>query len=320
LLTLLPVSLLTLSACAVFDTGYQTNASPTVNAATDPRHIPRTSQGRAEGYLKAAELADSTRFLIMPPINGSPAKAADEDIAKRMTDNYYDSDRWLLAALDAELDDPIAVNHFSCQIGLDVSLDNTPHLYALLLRSMSTSSSTADAMKQKAMRQRPFAQGKARPFGPNSDKTCRPDSEAHLLGNGSYPSGHTSMGYVMGLVLAQVDPGNATNLMQRARQYSESRSVCNAHWYSDIQAGREIAAVAFSVLNANASYLADLAAARVEYQAVKAKNAGKVPAKQYRILAEDNNPVIKHIKDKLSDWNCSKEQSTLDNFPGLLSR
>jgi acid phosphatase (class A) len=42
--------------------------------------------------------------------------------------------------------------------------------------------------------------------------------------------------------LAELIPSRADAILQRGRDYGQSRLVCDAHWQSDIDAGRVISA------------------------------------------------------------------------------
>ena len=54
----------------------------------------------------------------------------------------------------------------------------------------------------------------------------------------SYPSGHTTMGYAMGVVLANLVPEKAKEIMERSRLYGENRINCGAHFPSDVSGGQ----------------------------------------------------------------------------------
>ena len=89
------------------------------------------------------------------------------------------------------------------------------------------------------------------------------DEEA-LRDSGSYPSGHTAIGWAWGLILAEIDPEHANALIDRGRNYGHSRLVCNVHWYSDVQQGQFMGAAAVARLHGNPEFMADLAKARIE--------------------------------------------------------
>src|SRR5436190_651608 len=73
-------------------------------------------------------------------------------------------------------------------------------------------------------------------------RACRQVANAtNLVNNSDYPSAHTVYGWSWGLVLAELDPDRATDIMIRALAYRESRVVCTVHNASAIEAGRMIA-------------------------------------------------------------------------------
>jgi acid phosphatase (class A) len=116
---------------------------------------------------------------------------------------------------------------------------------------------------------------RTRPFVHYHESTCKPDDEAMLRGDGSYPSGHSSAGWAWALVLTELAPDRADALLARGRSFGESRLVCNAHWQSDVLEGRAVAAGAVAKLNGNEAFKADLAAAAKEVAALR--NSGQHP-------------------------------------------
>ena len=59
--------------------------------------------------------------------------------------------------------------------------------------------------------------------------------------------------------------------------FGQSRLVCEAHWQSDIDAGRVIAAATVARLHADQAFMADLEAARAEV--ASARQAGAAPTR-----------------------------------------
>ena len=59
----------------------------------------------------------------------------------------------------------------------------------------------------------------------------------------SYPSGHTMLGYEIGVVLASLMPNHAQAILARASQYGENRIVCGFHFRSDVTAGEQFGTV-----------------------------------------------------------------------------
>jgi acid phosphatase (class A) len=90
-----------------------------------------------------------------------------------------------------------------------------------------------------------------------------------LRKDGSYPSGHSAIGYGWGLILAELFPDRASRLVARGRAFGDSRRVCNVHWLSDVEEGRIAAAATVARLHADAYFRKDLDAARAELAGAK---------------------------------------------------
>jgi acid phosphatase (class A) len=59
----------------------------------------------------------------------------------------------------------------------------------------------------------------------------------------SYPSGHTMLGFEIGVVLASLMPNHAQAILARAGQYGENRILCGFHFRSDVTAGEQFGTV-----------------------------------------------------------------------------
>ncbi|WP_230772482.1 phosphatase PAP2 family protein [Sphingomonas sp. Leaf4] len=79
-----------------------------------------------------------------------------------------------------------------------------------------------------------------------------------------YPSGHTSWGTSVALVLAELRPDRADAILERGREYGNSRVICGAHSVSAVEAGRQAAAAIVAVLHGSSQFRGDLEAARRE--------------------------------------------------------
>ncbi len=219
---------------------------------------------RAVGYLDTAAVPASLALVPSPPAAGSAGFALDEQVSREAR-ALRRTPRFIQATHDAELGFPEGANQFSCAIDLDVDARQTPALYRLLERSRIDASAATRAAKKHHQRPRPFMV--------NGEPTCTPDDEPGLRGNGSYPSGHTSIGWAWALILSEIVPERADAIVARGRNYGESRLVCNVHWQSDILEGRFMGAAAVARLHGNAAFNSDLLAARREIEA--AHKAGR---------------------------------------------
>jgi acid phosphatase (class A) len=223
------------------------------------------------GYLPKADLPDSLTLLPPPPAPGSAAFAADEE-TYRVTRVLRNTPRWALAARDADLTFPGGPETFSCAVDIPITEGTTPRLYNLMHRSLIDAALVTHAPKDHYRRVRPFVT--------NKEATCVPESEPDLMKSGSYPSGHSSIGWTWALILTEIAPDRANAILSRGFAFGESRVICGAHWQSDVTAGRIVASGLVARLHADPLFRADLEAARGEIAATLAK--GLKPARDCR--------------------------------------
>jgi acid phosphatase (class A) len=216
----------------------------------------------ASGYLATDALPDSLALLPSPPPAGSPAFANDEAV-KRAAFALRDTPRWTLATSDADLHFPHAAGTYECALGVPIDATDTPHLYALLQRSGRDAGAATRGAKQRYARIRPFAL--------HDETSCAPGDEAELRHNGSYPSGHTTIGWTWALILSAIAPDHQDAILARGRAFGESRLVCNVHWQSDVLEGRFMGAATVARLQDVAAFRDDSQAAKAEIAAARAK-------------------------------------------------
>ncbi|UYB52480.1 phosphatase PAP2 family protein [Xanthomonas sp. AM6] len=238
-------------------------------AARAPRPAQEQAMAAAEpdkaiGYLAPAAVPASLQLVPPPPAEGTPGEALDLAVNREAL-ALRGSARWRQAARDADLSFPAGAGQFACALGVAIDAQRTPHLYTLLERSRIDASAATKAAKNHYRRPRPFMR--------NQQPTCTPDDEDGLRRNGSYPSGHSAIGWAWALILGEIAPDRADVLIARGRNYGESRLVCNVHWQSDVLAGRFLGAAAVARLHADPAFRADLEAARGEIAHARAQGA-----------------------------------------------
>lgn len=223
------------------------------------QNVVEIAPGVLQGYLSEDEILDSAAFVPPAPEAESGRQDLDTAWAERLR-AIRDTTRWEMAIRDADLSFPAAVDAFSCALGFEITEADTPVLYLLLWRSLADIGLSSYSAKKAYQRERPFM----------ADDTpiCTPEDEEALRTDGSYPSGHTAIGWGWALILAQLAPDRAEALLDRGRAFGESRTVCNVHWYSDVVAGRLVGAAAIARLQANMQFLAAMEAATLEIAAL----------------------------------------------------
>ncbi|MES2149301.1 MAG: phosphatase PAP2 family protein [Pseudomonadota bacterium] len=235
---------------------------------TSPAQVKEIMPGYLAGYLARNELPNSLKLLPAPPAAGSAALAADEE-AYTTTRALRGTPRWALAVRDANLLFPQAVEGFACTAGLPISQEATPNLNMLLRRTLADAGLSTYAAKLTYKRTRPFVA--------HGDASCTPAEEHELRGDGSYPSGHSAVGWAWALVLAELVPERADALLALGHEFGQSRVVCGVHWQSDVFAGREMAAAAVARLHAHPLFIAQLAAAKAEIADARQKGVQAAP-------------------------------------------
>jgi acid phosphatase (class A) len=250
-------------ALAVFAAGCTARSAPA--PSQEAPGSPALPAGYLPGYLPADARPNSLILLPPPPAPGSAAQARDDEAAKAAV-AHIGGPRWIQATQDADLHFPEVAETFSCALGVRVTEADTPHLYALLRRSLVDLGLATYPTKLKYQR--------ARPFTVDGGQICTPDLEAALRKDGSYPSGHSAVGWGWALILTEAAPDHADAVLARGRAFGQSRVACNVHWLSDTEEGRVIASGVVARLHDDAAFRADLAAARAEIASARAKGLG----------------------------------------------
>jgi acid phosphatase (class A) len=133
--------------------------------------------------------------------------------------------------------------------------ENLPKFSAFFDRIVETEAAVVDPAKDVWKRPRPHLYSDlVKPIVP-------------LSKSGSYPSGHTTLGTLMGIVLSNMVPEKKAELMTRAWEYGHNRVVGGIHYATDIEAGRIAGTVIAQTIMTHDDY-------KTEYEAAKAELRG----------------------------------------------
>lgn len=257
-----------LTLAGLLSLGFCLAGCATPDTSPPAAEVPEIHPGILQGYLPMDDPLLSVDFVPPAPVPGSPRQLLDDQVANQML-SLRGSARWDLAAADARLLFPDAAEAFACTLGIPITEEATPGLYMLMRRTLADLGLASSSAKKAFQRPRPFMV--------NDQPTCTPDEEAMLRSDGSYPSGHTAIGWGWGLILSELAPDRAEALLARGRAFGESRNVCNVHWRSDVVAGRMVGAAAVARLHTNDAFLAAMAVAREEI--ARAREQGLSPGR-----------------------------------------
>ena len=216
---------------------------------------------RKDAYFTTKEMPDMVKFLPPPPAFGSELFKNDSIRYEWGKEMRNDSVRADIARRDAMYGLWTISQEFSEPFGLKISEEGTPHIYQLLKKALATCNSICTLPKKYYMRKRPFVY-----FG---EQTLVPEDEEELANNGSYPSGHTILGWSAALLLTEINPSAQDTLLARGYMYGESRIIAGYHWESDVTAGRLSASAAYAKLHTSKRFLKQMRRAKKEFIRLK---------------------------------------------------
>ncbi|MGE9551004.1 acid phosphatase [Erwinia amylovora] len=216
-------------------------------------------------FLKESQSVDSLALLPPPPAGDSIDFLNDKaqyDAAKLIRDTPRGKQAWK----DAHVAGDGVAEAFSEAFGHTITKEKTPEIYRLVIKMREDAGDLATrSAKQHYMRIRPFAY--------YNEPTCRSDEEATLSRNGSYPSGHTTIGWATALVLAEINPARQDAILKRGYDLGQSRVICGYHWQSDVTAARIVGGAIVARLHADDGFASQLQKAKEEFKKLPATSS-----------------------------------------------
>ena len=203
------------------------------------------------------EMPNAVNYLPAPPDTTSAAFMYDMVRYQWGKEKRHDPVRAKQAIDDAEWGVDVACRIFSQPFGMEISKTNTPELYRLLEMSVATCDLATHKAKDHYMRKRPYARF--------NEPSLVPGDEEELRTNGSYPSGHTMLGWSTALVLMEVNPDAQDALLTRGYAYGESRVIAGFHWQSDVNAAMLAASAAVARLHTSDLFQEQMKKAKTEF-------------------------------------------------------
>ena len=192
------------------------------------------------------------RMLPSPPAKGSAAEAIELAQVRRIV-GAASAERMAQARSDDANETPAI---FDAVTGRKLAA--LPATWALLRTIQHDTDLTIDLAKKHFARIRPWG---IDPSLPNCD-AGKGKSPV-----GSYPSGHSGLGFSVGWALAQLLPDKASAILARAQDYALSREICGVHFPSDTEASHVLGTLVASRLFADPRLAGRIAAARAELAA-----------------------------------------------------
>jgi len=246
--------------------GYMCAAACVASMHSNPEFAADMEAARAEYYEKSGrkpntviDYPDGRRILSQPVDTASYRYYGDmaqylaakgERSGKRGDQAKADADCSLDAALAA----------FSEPLGIKMDPKSTPALTALLYDTRNALQRNAlDLGNTAKFRKRPYVQVGDKPFAGATDAATS-----------SYPSAESEMGWGMALILTEIAPERANEILTLGYRMGESGIITGQHWATDIVAARIMASGMVARLHTDAAFNKLLRDAKKEYASLTA--------------------------------------------------
>lgn len=224
--------------------------APAPQTATTPRKVP-------PGYLTGKPPVAILKLLPPPPAPGSAQDMADRSVYAA-TAKDVGGPAWQEAVSELNPTSPAYFAKLSCAVGKVISPQTTPVTFAMIARSGVDLTGPMSTAKNFYKRPRPFTTDK----GPACDPISKDGIGAGL--GYSYPSGHSGIGWLWGLMLADAAPARVDAIRAFGQHTGDLRIACRVHWLSDVAYGRILGTAVYGRLLAEPEFQADLARATDE--------------------------------------------------------
>ena len=198
------------------------------------------------GYL-GSETIPLLDLLMPPPAKDSPTTKFEIAEIVKLQAGASDARKQRAIADD---DDGLA--QFLAGMGLEVDTSGLAASLGLFARIAASTGEVVFPAKDSFRRPRP----------PLLDHQIRP--LIALPNSGAYPSGHSAVGTVTGIVLAKMLPEKKAAVFARIKDYAWSRAIAGVHYRSDLDAGFTAGSLIANALLHNPRFRNDFKPAKAE--------------------------------------------------------
>lgn len=221
----------------------------TLAASMTTALLPASAEG-AKPFATAKEI-DLLKLLPPPPANDSAQ--TKQELGEVLT---LQVTRTPEMAAAAAADATENIWRFTNVMGPKFTAENLPKADAFFARVQKTEDAVVDPAKDVWKRPRPH----------QLSDLVKP--AAKLSNSGAWPSGHSTGGVLMGIVLANMVPEKRAEIMARAWEYGNNRVVGGLHYRSDVEIGRIAGTVIAEEIMKQDDFKAEYEAAKDEVRKV----------------------------------------------------
>jgi acid phosphatase (class A) len=217
--------------------------------------LPVQAKDTGDASMGSVSSVDLKALLPAPPADGSPTTIMELDLILQKQALRTPED---VARIKEEVHPSVYL--FQNVLAPWFTKKGLPVTAALFDRVDATEHPVVDSGKKFWSRPRPSLQ----------DKRIHPPIDVPK--NASYPSGHSTVGDLDGLILSELVPDLKDTVMARGRQIGDDRIIAGVHFPSDVAAGRTLAQALFDKLMVTPAFQADLAKAKAEIATARQKH------------------------------------------------
>ena len=154
---------------------------------------------------------------------------------------------------------------FHSLLGINISASTTPIIYSLIETAINQARDNCLLLQSEAYRTPPYLR-------------LREQAMPGTISNSqsSYPSCHAAVGWLSALVLMDVCPTKQNDILNRGREYGQSRVIAGTNWQSDVDAGQLLGGMVFASLASDPAFRELLTQARLEFNQLS--GISQVPA------------------------------------------
>lgn len=204
----------------------------------------------AKPFITSQDL-NLTQYLPAPPANDSAqTKAEIKELLEIQATSTPEQQKLAIADSNEE-----SVWRFANVMGPDFVPEKLPKTAALFDRLVATEDVVDDLAKKTFNRPRPYM----------LNDQIHPLTKASK--SGSWPSGHSTIGYLIATELSKMVPEKRNALFSRADQYASNRLIAGFHYRSDTVMSRTGAALIALKTEEQPEFKAEFDAAKAELRA-----------------------------------------------------
>ena len=227
-----------------------------------PDFIKDMEAARAEYYEKIGQKAGKIirypdgRHILSTPVDTASNRYLGDVMRYMSAKAERTTQRGSQALKDADITADAILEGFSEPLGIKLDSKTTPAIAALISESRNALQRNAlDLGNSVKFRKRPYVQLNDKPFADANDAQVS-----------SYPSVQSEIGWGIALILTEIAPDKANDILTRGYQIGESGIITGQYWATDIPAARIMAACMVARLHNDAAFNKLLNDAKAEYQ------------------------------------------------------